>query len=90
MVIRRTLTITDEERKQLQDYRDHSGHPQVRERCAAMLKIAEGKSPFWLSQEGLLKHHSPNTIYGWLDLYQQEGLKGLVERLHGGSRPHGF
>jgi transposase len=86
MARRRRLTLTDEERQALIEHRDHAARPQVRERCAAMLKIAEGKSPHWVARQGLLKERDPDTVYNWLNIYQAEGLAGLVARQHGGAR----
>jgi len=45
MPLRRTLELTDSQRHDLQHYRDHDPRPYVRERCAALLKIAAGQSP---------------------------------------------
>ena len=30
--------------------------------------------------------HDPDTVYAWLDYYQDSGLAGLVDHLHGGAR----
>ena len=60
---RRTLHLTDEQRRTLVDYRDHDRRPYLRERCAALLKIADGYSPHWVSQQGLLKQRAPDTVY---------------------------
>jgi hypothetical protein len=89
MVHQRTLTLTDAERQALIERRDHDPRPQARERCAALLKIADGASPHWVSQHGLLKQRSPDTVYTWLDIYEDAGLGGLLNRLHGGRRPRG-
>ena len=35
---RRTLHLTDEQRRTLVDYRDHDRRPYLRERCAALTK----------------------------------------------------
>jgi len=86
MVRRRTLALTEAERQELIEHRDHNPHPQVRERCAAMLKIAEGKSPHWVARHGLLKERDPDTVYNWMDIYEAEGLAGLIARQHGGAR----
>ncbi len=86
MARQRTLTLTEEERGQLEDHRDHHASPQVRERCAALLKVADGKSPHWVAQHGLLKERDPDTVYHWLNIYQAEGLAGLIVRQHGGPR----
>jgi transposase len=89
MARKRTLTLTDDERQALIDHREHDRRPQARERCAALLKIAEGASPHWVSQHGLLKRRSPDTVYAWLDMYEETGLDGVLSRLHGGRRPRG-
>ena len=85
----RTLQLTEAERQELIHHRDHDDHHYVRERCAAMLKIASGKSPHWVARHGLLKPRDPDTLYNWLEIYQTQGLAGLIARQHGGSRPRG-
>ncbi len=89
MVQKRTLTLRDEARQALIEHRDHDPRPQARERCAALLKIADGASPHWVSQHGLLKRRSPDTVYAWLDSYEEAGIDGLLDRLHGGRRQRG-
>ena len=85
---KRTLQLTEEQRKELEHHRDHDSRPYVRERSAAMLKIADGASPHWVARNGLLKPHMPNTIsiYKWLNIYESEGLQGLIDRRNGGYR----
>ncbi len=58
--------------------------PAVRERCAALVKIAAGKTPHWVAKHGLLKERDPDTVYAWLDRYQEEGLVGLLTHRQGG------
>ncbi len=86
MCQRRTLILADEERTSLLFHRDHDPKPFVRERCAALLKIAEGHAPFTVAQSGLLRPRDPDTVSAWLTLYQQEGLPGLFAHQHGGDR----
>ena len=86
MVHRRRLTLTDTERQALKQHRDHNPHPQARERCAALLKIAEGQSPHEVAQTGLLKPRDPDTVYRWLNQYEAGGMAGLLSRLQGGKR----
>lgn len=62
MVHKRTLTITDDQRQGLSHSRDHDPHPQVRERCAALLKIAEGQSAHEVARQGWLKPRDPDTV----------------------------
>ena len=76
------------QQKELIECRDHDRRPDIRERCAAILKIAEGQAPYAVAQEGLLKPRDPDTVYGWLDRYEQRGLEGLQSGRHGGNRRH--
>lgn len=86
MAQRRTLTLTEEARLELIEHRDHHSSPQVRERCAALLKIASGASPHSVAKQGLLKERDPDTVYKWLNLYQTDGLNALLMRKQGGDR----
>ena len=86
MAQRRTMTLTNQQYNQLIDYRNHDQRPYVRERCAALIKIAQGKSPHWVATQGLLKERDPDTAYNWLHLYQSQGIDGLIAHQHGGSR----
>jgi hypothetical protein len=86
MPSRRTLNLNPEEEEKLVEQLDHDSRPYVRERCAAILKIARGKSPHWVSQQGLLQQRDPDTVYNWLNIYETEGLAGLIARQHGGYR----
>jgi hypothetical protein len=83
---RRTLTLTDEQREALQQTRDQDRREYVRERCAALLKVAAGRSPYWVAKYGLLKERGPDAIYTWLDYYAAEGLSGLLAHQQGGPR----
>ena len=86
MAQQRTLAVTHEERESLEQHRDHDPRPYVRERSAALLKIAEGMSPHAVAQSGLLKARDPDTVYCWLTTYEEEGLAGVIARRHGGPR----
>lgn len=83
---RRPLSLTKTQRQELLDYRDPDSRPYMRERCAALLKIAEGLSPFRVSQQGLLQPRDPDTIYSWLTIYEEQGVAGLIAHQHGGPR----
>lgn len=82
----RTLKLTDKQRQELIHHRDHDPQPHVRERCAALLKIADGKAPYWVARQGLLKKRDPDAVYNWLNIYQEEGLSGIITHQHGGPR----
>ena len=85
-MVRRALTLTEDQRQELLRLRDHDPRPYVRERGAAILKIAEGQSPHRVAHSGLLKPRDPDTVYAWLDRYETEGVAGLIAHPHGGSR----
>jgi len=82
----RRISLTEEQRQELVRLRDHDPRPYVRERGAAVLKIAEGQSPHRVARSGLLKPRDPDTIYAWLGRYEADGAAGLIAHPHGGSR----
>jgi transposase len=85
-MVRRALTLSEEQRQELLRLRDHDARPYVRERGAALLKIAEGQSPHRVAKSGLLKQRDPETVYAWLDRYEAQGAAGLIAHPHGGWR----
>jgi hypothetical protein len=86
MVHRRTLPLSPGQRSELEQHRDHDPRPYVRERCAALLKLAAGASPFAVANAGILKPRDPDAVYGWLNAYEATGLAGIVGHQHGGPR----
>jgi hypothetical protein len=64
---RRILDRTPAQRAALVQTRDHDRRAYVRERAAALLKIADGASPHAVALHGLLKPRHPDTLYDWLD-----------------------
>lgn len=82
----RTLTLKSIEEQELIDHLDQDPRPYVRERCSAILKIAEGHSAHWVAQNGLLKVRDPDTVYDWLNAYEAEKLAGLEKHQQGGPR----
>ena len=85
-MVRRALSLTEEQRQELLRLRDHDPRPYVRERGGALLKIAEGQSPHRVARSGLLRPRDPDTVYAWLDRYQAEGAAGLIAHPQGGWR----
>lgn len=67
--------------------RDRAEKPYLRERAAALLKIAAGQSPHAVAQEGLLRPRQPDTVYEWLNRYEAEGVAGLTIRDGRGRKP---
>ncbi len=82
------LTLDDKmERPELERVRDHHPKPYVRERAAAILKIADGLSGRAVALHGLLKPRCPDSIYDWVKDYQAEGTKGLLIKPGRGRKP---
>jgi hypothetical protein len=82
----RTVPLTREETEALVHARDHDPRPDVRERCAAVLKVAAGEHAHAVARHGLLRPRHPDPVYSWLDLYAAAGLEGLRIHRHGGAR----
>lgn len=76
----RTLELSEHQRQELVRYRDHDRRPYLRERAAALLKIADGKKAAEVARRLLLRRHKPDTIYAWQDRYEQGGIDGLLIR----------
>lgn len=81
----RTLSLTEAQRAELERTRDTDRRPYLREYAAALLQIAEGHSPHAVATGpiGLHKRRAPDTVYRWLNQYQQGGLAALVHRPRG-------
>jgi transposase len=75
-----TFTLTSEQQHELEAIRDRHAQAYVRERAAALLKIAGGQSAHHVARTGLLKPRDPDSVYGWLRRYQAEGVSGLLIR----------
>jgi hypothetical protein len=86
MATQRSVTLPWAQRRELEQARDHDPRPYVRERCAALLKIAAGTSPHAVARHGLLKPRDPDTVYAWLTHFLADGLTGLTAHRHGGYR----
>lgn len=76
----RTLALTAAQRAELEQARDRDPRPYLRERAAALLKVAGGASPRQVALSGLHRPRQPKTVCGWLDAYARAGLAGLVQR----------
>jgi len=74
---KRTLDLEKYEQETLLAMRDHHPKPHMRERAAALLKIASGRSINWVAQHGLLRPRDWGTVAEWLNNYEQAGLGGL-------------
>jgi transposase len=84
---RRYLTLSEEQKAELERLRDHDAKAHIREKAAILLKIAEGMSPHAASQMGGLKRHHPDTVYKWLAWYEDQGIQRFEVQPGRGRKP---
>jgi hypothetical protein len=80
MAPRRTLTLDGEQKRTLEAMRDKHPKPYLRQRAAALLKIAAGESANHVAHYGLHKPIEVDQLYTWLDRYRASGIAGLYIR----------
>jgi transposase len=81
------IELSERQRSELEDLRDHAKLPYLRERAAAILKIADGHSGRETARELLNRAHWQDTIYDWVKRYQVQGVEGLKIRSGRGRKP---
>ncbi len=81
------LALSQAEKRELVLVRDHHPKPYMRERAAAILKLAAGLSARSIALFGLLKERDPETVGAWRRLYRAGGIAGLTIRPGRGRKP---
>lgn len=71
MAVRWTIELTDTEREQLEAVRRRDKRPYMREKAAAVLKVADGETALHVALHGLTRTRDPETIYGWLKEFRE-------------------
>jgi hypothetical protein len=87
---RRILVLSTAQRAGLVQMRDHAPKPYLRERAAALLKIADGQAVAVVAREGLLRRWDRHALYVWLERFAAQGLAGLTIRGGRGRKPAFF
>ena len=87
MCRRARFTLTPPQRRRLTRVRDRHPAPYLREKAAALLKVAGGWAIQDVAAFGLLRPRSRNTVAAWLDRYLARGLAGLRVAPGGGRQP---
>ena len=82
-----SLTLDAAQRDTLTDMRDYHPLPHMRERAAALLKIADGMVAYQVAQTGLLKRRRRDTVYTWVHRYTHQGLGALYIQPGRGRKP---
>jgi transposase len=86
----RQITLDGNQRQELIELRNTASKAYLRERAAAILKIADGISATRVAKSALLRVRDPDTLSEWLNRYQQEGIQGLCIRPGRGRKPAFF
>jgi transposase len=81
------LELNELQKAELKELLDHSPKAYIRERAAALLKIAGGLSGREVALHRLNQAHWQDTIYEWVQRYQAEGSKGLWIKGKRGRKP---
>jgi transposase len=81
------LDLSPDQRRDLERLRATAPKPHLRERAAALLKIADGHSAAAVARSGLLRPRQPDTIYRWVQRYRAGGIAGLADRPGRGRKP---
>lgn len=81
------LPLSEPQREMFEAMRDHHPKPHMRERAAALLKVAAGRAGYHVAEDGLLKPRKADTIYTWIHRYEEQGLGGLYIRDGRGRKP---
>lgn len=77
------ISLSEEQREELIDVRDHHEKPYMREEAAAVLKVAgprgePGESARQVALNGILRERDPDTVRGWVHAYKEESIGGFV------------
>lgn len=83
----RLIAVSEPQRLELERLRDTAEKAYLRERAAAILKVAQGIPGSIVAQFGLLRPRRPDTIYAWLNRYEAEGIAGLTIKPGRGRKP---
>jgi len=81
-----TADVTAAERAELTRLRDTAPQPYLRERAAALLKVADGTSAARVACQGLRRPRKPDTVYRWIDGFIDEGSASLRMRAGRGRK----
>jgi hypothetical protein len=81
------LTLSAEQRSALVQLRDHAAKPYLRERAAAVLKVADGQAVEVVARAGLLRRWDRHALADWLDRFEANGVAGLTIRPGRGRKP---
>lgn len=81
------LKLTPTQKEELEDVVTRHPTPYVRERAAALLKVASGLSARKVALERLLIERKPDTVVGWVKDFKTRGMDALTMQPGRGRKP---
>ncbi len=87
MPYRRQVTLQPAQEQELTWALKHHAKAYVRERAAAILKVAAGVSMRQVAMNGLLQARTEEAVSEWVDRYLRDGLTGLLVQKGRGRKP---
>lgn len=72
------VELSAEQAEELRRTRDNHPKAYLRERAAAILKVAAGQTLTEVAETGLLRRHEPETVHLWIDKYGSGGIEALL------------
>ena len=81
------VAVRPDQEDELTYLRDYDPTPYVRERAAAILKVAAGESLRAVARAGLLRPRHRETVAAWVRRSLAEGRAGLQVRPGRGRKP---
>lgn len=87
MARRFQLTLSPAQHAELAALRDHAPQAYIRERAAAIVKVAAGATIQAVAHSALLRPRQPETVREWIERYLTGGADGLRVRKGRGRKP---
>lgn len=70
------VSLSEAQVQELESLRHTAPKPYLRERAAAVLKVAKGETVTAVAEKGLLIRHEPETVHSWIKAYLKDGIAG--------------
>jgi hypothetical protein len=70
------VELSESQERELEKVRHQHTKAYMRERAAAVLKVAKGERVTTVAEKGLLTRHEPETVHQWIKNYLVHGLQG--------------
>jgi macrodomain Ter protein organizer (MatP/YcbG family) len=70
------VELSESQEAELEKVRHQHPKAYMRERAAAVLKVAAGETVTVVAEKSLLTRHEPETVHHWIKNYLAHGLQG--------------